>query len=257
MNLLADDREPPHVYIGSNSSENSPVPFGSSRSSSPIPTASPIRLGATSQEGTREEMETRDKTQTWNKAEVDDEYTWSASLKDQVLNIPDLTMLSTKPETSFKKWNLNLLRTLVGKAPFLIDYDGESLINTAKTPLERRGNRMLYSEIWSKVVEKAQTDAQAKQFENLSSAKLGDGVGLVEELRIFCSYGDEEQNVAAAQLNKLTLTACDHATVDKFLNDLDDGWGRAGSLVNDVTVLGLIEEQFGIDGEGQQAKRLG
>ena len=79
----------------------------------------------------------------------------------------------------------------------------------------------------------------------------------MEELRIFCSYGDEEQNVAAAQLNKLALTACDHATVDKFLNDLDDGWGRAGSLVNDVTVLGLIEEQFGIDGEGQQAKRLG
>ena len=37
MNLLADDREPPHVYIGSNISESSPVPFGSSRSSSPIP----------------------------------------------------------------------------------------------------------------------------------------------------------------------------------------------------------------------------
>ena len=103
MNLLADDREPPHVYIGSNISESSPVPFGSSRSSSPIPQVSPIRLGATSQEGTREEMETRGKTQTWNKAEVDDEYTWSASLKDQDLSIPDLTMLSTKPETSFKK----------------------------------------------------------------------------------------------------------------------------------------------------------
>ena len=79
------------------------MPFGSSRSSSPIPTVSPIRLDATSQEGTREEMETRDKTQTWNKAEVDDEYTWSASLKDQDLSIPDLTMLSTKPETSLKK----------------------------------------------------------------------------------------------------------------------------------------------------------
>ena len=44
MNLLADDREPPHVYIGSNISESSPVPFGSSRSSSPIPKVSPIRL---------------------------------------------------------------------------------------------------------------------------------------------------------------------------------------------------------------------
>ena len=124
----ADDSEPPPTV------SISPGPLGSSRSNagSPIlsnravspplstPASAPFRLGATSQEisGTGGQQSI---PKVWSRSDVDEEYTWSASLKEVELNIPDLTMLSTPPETSFSKWEMDLLRSLVGKLPYLID----------------------------------------------------------------------------------------------------------------------------------------
>ena len=182
----------------------------------------------------------------WSRSDIDEEYTWSASMKEVELNIPDLTMLSTPPETSFSKWEMDLLRSLVGKLPYLIDDSCERLIDSATSKLERRGNRMLYSAVWDMVVEKSKTSSQAKMFKNDSKALLGDGLGLVHELKEFTAFGNEEANVAASQFGKLTLGASDPVTVDQFLSDLEDGWARAGALVNPVTAISLIDDQFKI-----------
>ena len=259
----ADDSEPPPTV------SISPGPLGSSRSNagSPIlsnravspplstPASASFRLGATSQEisGTGGQQGI---PKVWSRSDIDEEYTWSASMKEGELNIPDLTMLSTPPETSFSKWEMDLLRSLVGKLPYLIDDSCERLIDSATSKLERRGNRMLYSAVWDMIVEKSKTSSQAKMFKNDSKALLGDGLGLVHELKEFTAFGNEEANVAASQFGKLTLGASDPVTVDQFLSDLEDGWARAGALVNTVTAISLIDDQFKNVAKAEEKQKL-
>ena len=200
----------------------------------------PVRLGATSQDEaeTSSERQTRERETTWTETIIKEEYEWSAGLEDAELIVPTLNLSSF----NFERWNADLLRMLVGKFPYLIHDSGKRLIDFVKNPLERRGNRILYSSIWNKLTENSAP--QAELFKNQSSAGIGDGIALVRELQAFFAYGEEEPNVAAVQLPKLKLVSNDPDAVDKFLNDLLDGWARAGSLVNDVTVITLLEDRF-------------
>ena len=93
---------------------------------------------------------------TWTPEKINQEYEWATATKDAEMLVPDLN-LST---FVFERWHLDLLRTLVGNFPYLIDESGDRLINRAETALERRGNRKLYSAIWAKLTE--DKDARAE-----------------------------------------------------------------------------------------------
>ena len=150
---------PPTATIGnsfgatpnSGATHNSGSPaFGSPRvpntqSNSPsVPRYSPLQVGATSQDmGGEEDIPHA-------------EYEWAVMLKDGLhdgIKVPDIATESF----DFERWEKNLLRTMVGKMPYMLKPDGSRLIEYADTPFQRRGNRALYSAIWDKLTEKSST----------------------------------------------------------------------------------------------------
>ena len=168
------------------------------------------------------------------------EYEWAVMLKDGLhdgIKVPDIATESF----DFERWEKNLLRTMVGKMPYMLKPDGSRLIENADTPFQRRGNRALYSAIWDKLTEKSATESKAELFQNQSSAPIGNGIELVYELRDYLSHGPEAANVAVGQLDSVSLTSTDPDAVDKFLDTLEALAAKAGSLVNDVTLINRIE----------------
>ena len=64
---------------------------------------------------------------------------------------------------------------------------------------------------------------------------------MVYELRDYLSHGPEAANAAVGQLDSVSLTSTDPDAVDKFLDTLEALAAKAGSLVNDVTLINRIE----------------
>ena len=71
-----------------------------------------------------------------------------------------------------ERWRQDLCSMLVGKFPYLVHECGTRLIDEGRTPLQRRGNRMLYSAIWQKLTEN--TAPQAQLFKSQCTAVIGD-----------------------------------------------------------------------------------
>ena len=216
------------------------VPFGGSGS------PSPIKIGATSHFSAHTaggdllgELSAHER--------MLQEYEWAATFRDNAHDIVVPDIFTSSGTTDYHKWELNLIRSLVGKMPYLLHHggDGARLLAAVDTPLQRRGNRILYTAVWEKLTSHVSAGlSDAELFQNSSSAALGDGLELVRELKVHFSYGDEENNVAIQQLNKLQLAGTSVTAVTSYLDKLDSLRARAGPLANNVTVITHLETNF-------------